>query len=328
MNSIVKKRRHVFETNSSSSHSLTVSESELLSTNLNKEILRKGTLNISVGEYNWDWYRYYSLEGKLRYIVTDLTLHDDVYSHTQFITEFPIMAEVVEILKDRFGLEVNFELDGISGGIDHQSVGMSKQYVENMNAEQLVSFLLSDSFIETGNDNDSPPEIIESDLGPRPYYAHKYAKVPDYHTMICLFLGGEAPSGQAVLIDSNVKTLPGKSSSDTLAELVGPYERTFDRAHCVSALSEAQLDVISRYGVVTAVARYISDGTRHRVKGEHYNSVTSVLNDMNDTEWRFMPEFAVSVQIPRVGDADWYRFRGTALLVAVPGEFAQGEGWV
>ena len=328
MNSIVKKRRHVFETNSSSSHSLTVSESELLSTNLNKEILRKGTLNISVGEYNWEWYRHYSLEGKLRYIVTDLTLHDDFYSHTQFITEFPIMAEVVEILADRFGLEVNFELDGISGGIDHQSVGMSRQYVENMNAEQLVSFLLSDSFIETGNDNDTPPETIDSDLGRRPYYAHKYTKVPDFHTTICLFLGGEAPSGQAVLIDSNVKTLSGKSSSDTLAELVGPYERTFDKVHCICQLSEEQLEVISRYGVVTAAARYISDGTRYRVKGAHYNSQSSVLNEMNDTEWRFMPEFEVTVQIPRVGDSEWYRIRGTALLVAVPGEFAQGEGWV
>lgn len=57
-----QKRCGVFETNSSSSHSLTLSQSQLVAAPWPASMLREGIIPLSVDVYGWEWRRYYLLQ--------------------------------------------------------------------------------------------------------------------------------------------------------------------------------------------------------------------------------------------------------------------------
>lgn len=177
-------RYGVFETNSSSSHSLTIPPvAEILS--FDKKILRAGVLDIACGDYNWEWHRYYLPENKISYIVTQL-IGDQGYSddYTPINDNgVAIRAEngrldyFLTIIEEYAGVKINIISN--SGGVDHQSTGNGLGMIDKK--EDILNLIFANgSFIETGNDNSSAPATISSDCGSVDYYAHLFKDTNNY----------------------------------------------------------------------------------------------------------------------------------------------------
>lgn len=176
-------RDAVFETNSSSSHSLTVGSSDSLAGTFPKEMLRAGKVPVRVGEFGWEYRRYFEPINKVRYLVTQITDgeppqvggEDEVTAHlVKENQDFRLLAEVV---KAQSGCDLVVEPG--SGYIDHQSArgekGVGMELFES--ADQLRHFIFSpDSFIQTGNDNSPAGWTIQTDKGEQLAYEHRFAE--------------------------------------------------------------------------------------------------------------------------------------------------------
>jgi hypothetical protein len=170
-------RKNVFETNSSSSHSLTLSQSDLTTQPFSSEVLRSGTLLLEKGEFGWEWRRYYDTDKKVEYLFTQL-FHDDIPEGDAATVTAELRASeprfdmLCRVIKEHTGLDVQV-VPGSEGYIDHESdyVGMDLFQDES----KLTQFLFSpDSSIETGNDNSPAPSVIETDRGDEHYYSARY----------------------------------------------------------------------------------------------------------------------------------------------------------
>lgn len=171
-------RKNVFETNSSSSHSLTLSPGDVVAQPFAKEVLRKGSITLHKGEFGWEWHRYYGVEGKLKYLFTQL-FSDDI---TDFATaeeataalraSEPRFDQLCRVVEDHTGVTV-LAAPVSSGYIDHDSVGVGTELF-NID-ETLKNFLFSEkSCIETGNDNNGPSKLISTDRGEEHFYKEFY----------------------------------------------------------------------------------------------------------------------------------------------------------
>jgi hypothetical protein len=170
-------RKNVFETNSSSSHSLTLSASDIVAQPFEAHVLRAGVLTLEKGEFGWTWERFYQAERKAAYLFTQI-FHDDIpegeaESVTKALREqsrqFDMLCRVIE---EHTGVKV-LATPGSEGYVDHDSdhVGMDLFHSE----EKLRQFLFSpESFLETGNDNSPPDQVIPTDRGSEHYYAPRY----------------------------------------------------------------------------------------------------------------------------------------------------------
>lgn len=167
----VQIRQSVFETNSSSSHSLTLANTELVRQPFSTDVLRAGCVVIGKGEYGWEWHRYFSAENKLSYLLTQAHSDDiprgSLQSATAEVCEDPRLALLVKVVRDYTGVEVLFS-PGSSGYIDHDSVGVGTELLND--EEKLRQFLFSDAYVETGNDNSGPGWTISTDRGDMYYY--------------------------------------------------------------------------------------------------------------------------------------------------------------
>lgn len=131
-------RTNVFETNSSSSHSISISDGdELRDTILPDE---NGVIHLRGGEFGWEWETYNSAESKANYCAIDCQ------------NDLNMIKMLVEVIKEHTGArDVLFEF-GKYSYIDHQSQGTS--YDAFRSKEELRRFLFDrNSYIETGNDN-------------------------------------------------------------------------------------------------------------------------------------------------------------------------------
>lgn len=174
-------RKNVFETNSSSSHSLTMSASDVVTPPFSKQILRDGVMPVSVGEYGWEYFRYYTVENKVSYLLTQITSGSLPTSrNNETLTaelreqheKFDMLCKVV---KAHTGVDI--EVQPGSGYVDHDSEGVGMNLFQS--EDVLHKFLFSDSYIETSNDNDGPPVNISTDRGAsEAYYIASYATVP------------------------------------------------------------------------------------------------------------------------------------------------------
>jgi hypothetical protein len=130
---MIKKIRHnVFETNSSSTHSICIAKD--ISLTIPKEI------HFSKGEFGWEINTLRSLFSKASYLYT--ALENDSRFH-----------DVVGILEAE-GLTVTYDISD-EGYIDHS--GELSDFLDKVckDKDSLMSYLFSDlSYIKTGNDND------------------------------------------------------------------------------------------------------------------------------------------------------------------------------
>lgn len=181
----VQTRSNVFETNSSSSHSLTLSKDDLVPQTFDKKTLRNGVVDIELGDYNWEWRRYHDVKNKLRYLITQLTdgklpEGDDPQALTETLIE---RNEQFRLLSDVVHKHTGCELRVLpsDGGIDHQSArGDAAVGMELFDsAQRLQAFLFNENaYVETGNDNNSAPWSISTDRGSKLYYEDHYGQTP------------------------------------------------------------------------------------------------------------------------------------------------------
>jgi hypothetical protein len=174
----IQIRDAVFETNSSSSHSVTVAEEEMRDFNLDRETLRDGVLKAQVfpDGYGWQWIRFYKPENVLAYLLyqampmelrrDDPELGVDL---AEKIKESPRARHIIETVEKATGLRVEYVFPKVEGShfyVDHESAGNGMEFAQPGREEELLRLIFGrSSYIEMGNDNSRAGEYIESDIG-------------------------------------------------------------------------------------------------------------------------------------------------------------------
>lgn len=168
-------RSAVFETNSSSSHSLTLGKARLAPLMATEDELRTGKIHVALQEYGWGWERLYTARNKMSYLATQVKGQYDTSSDASFNAsiEYGPLQLLKDLVHELTGCKIEF-LNSESSYIDHQSVGLGTELFGD--PDQLKAFLLDESaYIQTGNDNNEPPLHIYSDkLGNQEWFGEPW----------------------------------------------------------------------------------------------------------------------------------------------------------
>lgn len=174
-------RKSIWETNSSSSHSLVIERNEFFNNVQNKdrtaEVSRlkqemkeriealNGILTVYLGEYDWDFEILESFDGKLSYIISDILSCMFYEGHE--------VEKAIESLRKAGFLE-NFEKElGVTKirflnlgncSVDHQSLGLVPGTLEcGYDDPKIIDFLVDDS-IKVLITNDNSPQYCLNTL--------------------------------------------------------------------------------------------------------------------------------------------------------------------
>lgn len=164
MSKIIRITRHgVFETNSSSTHSITINTENFIDSSQSvKDIMNElGEIEIKCGCFGWEIEEHFSVYSKLQYLITYIMRNYDnhnkedqqVYMISQ--PEYDILCRVMgEVLEEFCGFIVRESDDpyAIYGYIDHQSLGVPEILFQSK--EKLSNFIFNkNSYLVTDNDN-------------------------------------------------------------------------------------------------------------------------------------------------------------------------------
>jgi len=153
-----KVRPNIFETNSSSTHSISVKEldsTEVLDTSLVPD--SDGCIVLLGGEFGWEWNRFNDALTKANYCAVDQQTNPD-------------NLEMLErVIKEQTGVKgvisrISTDQSQNHGScVDHQSAGTSQEVFSS--DESLRNFIFNkESFLFTGNDNgDAPANFYDVD---------------------------------------------------------------------------------------------------------------------------------------------------------------------
>ncbi|MNU37259.1 hypothetical protein D3C71_259120 [compost metagenome] len=171
-------RDAVFETNSSSSHSVTVAAEEMRDFNLDKETIREGVLKAQVfpDGYGWQWIRFYKPENVLAYLLyqampMEMRRDDPAVGVdlAEKVKESPRARHIIETVEKATGLRVEYvfpEVEGSHFYVDHESGGNGMEFASAGREDELLRLIFGrNSYIEMGNDNSQAGEYIQSDIG-------------------------------------------------------------------------------------------------------------------------------------------------------------------
>lgn len=163
-----KIRQNVFETNSSSTHSICIAK--------NVELSLPKSIYFQFGEFGWECDTLYSTGEKASYLYTGMIANgrkDDFFDKIVKIIESKgIEVECEEpIYKDNSyewqGKKVEYTSVENGGYVDHSDELSTLENALLADEDKLMNYLFSDlSFIITGNDND------DSDVDINVEYAH------------------------------------------------------------------------------------------------------------------------------------------------------------
>ena len=127
-------RFNVFETNSSSSHSISISNTRVISLNNSCEILEtiipddNGVVYLEGGEFGWENLNYHDALSKANYCLIDSIGNQNK------------LEMLISVIKEVTGAkEVN--IDNVNGYIDHQSEGTSNKAFSSK--ETLKNFIFN-----------------------------------------------------------------------------------------------------------------------------------------------------------------------------------------
>lgn len=227
----IKIRHSVFETNSSSSHSLTVSPGELIDFGLDKETLRKGEIQavIHADGYGWGYHRFYEPGSKIAYLLfqavggrlpaeaAGLGAGED---HIHFFREQSnAAASIINLVHDATGCRIRLTRDREDARygyyIDHQSAYVGLDLLDD--SEQLLKLIFGEgSYIETGNDNSKPGEYIGSDRGSELYYKGRYVNDPEGERFGFMIPEQSGKNFDFSVGVDDVRRIPGFSYGDTI----------------------------------------------------------------------------------------------------------------
>jgi hypothetical protein len=204
-NSMMHIRDSAYETNSSSSHSLTIAEDDLLELSFGADALRSGVISLTIAAdeygdavyFDTKWKRFYSPENKLLYAliaaaggeVWSSMGNDDLLpglidglKNSRKLSDQKATKRVLSLLawvreETGCGIELRFAPTVAS---DKRHVAITDNYGELIfplfaDASRLRQFMFSrNSFVQTGYDNETPPfEIATDDRGYEVYFASK-----------------------------------------------------------------------------------------------------------------------------------------------------------
>jgi len=177
-------RDRVFETNSSSSHSVTVAEGEMFDRGFSKESVRNGvvTLRKPASEYD-EWMRFYTPENILTFLIVAevearqfeisplgaIQFPEDRQEEIDVLPvlceRYPNIASAMGFLSEEFGLKFRMMMDPDDPGyFDTGDLSFIEGYLGNH--EKLAKVLFcSGSFVQTTEENGWPSETVPTDLG-------------------------------------------------------------------------------------------------------------------------------------------------------------------
>lgn len=143
-----KVRNEVFETNSSSAHSKTLSRNENGEFDKKLSIVVKPAWN---GEFGWEFETWNTIGQKLAYMIRCLVCYD--------FNEKNFQDKIKPIQERLHNLGIDFELPTYeeygNGYVDHEDWYQGEIEYIYEDDDRLLAFLLNnESYIEGGNDND------------------------------------------------------------------------------------------------------------------------------------------------------------------------------
>ena len=152
----IQVRRGIFETNSSSTHVISISKNDdKFMDNLPDKVY------FGSGDFGWDWKILDNLQDKANYLFTAIVGNSESETYKPLITailaKHGIEAEFGETKLSKNGYEC-FVYDRYAY-VDHSYC--AKDFIEGVcnSEEQLIAYLFSDtSYVATGNDNEYTPE--------------------------------------------------------------------------------------------------------------------------------------------------------------------------
>lgn len=282
-------RKSVFETNSSSSHSLTLGKGDLVALPFPAKVLRKGVIEVSLQSYGWEWARYYTARSKMEYLLTQLLqcekVKADGLTAQQFTQEARACDERVDMLcrvvKNHTGCDVLIEPS--MGDIDHESSGVGTELFQS--EEGLRAFLFDESaYIETGNDNSEMPWLIASDKGKQLAYLAHISEVPeDAVTVEVTLLDQRMFSGAAVAKNGGLvpprlrKKLAEKSVAlKAHIEFTGKSALSRFSTDKDGARTAALGTLSSRWTPQYRVAATFTASSSHKATVENYSEATTL----------------------------------------------------
>jgi hypothetical protein len=234
-------RQKVFETNSSSSHSLVMESSQMIPAALTKAQLREGVVSIRLGDYGWQYERLYRPLNKASYLLTYLVGSTNWQTTEEVCEEFPGAQMLVDAFRNRFGVALKFEPS--YGYVDHEATEHGVADVVFQDQAVLESFLFDEAqYIQLGNDNSPAPWEMPNDKGPRELtYAYRMHEVPKNYVPLKLEVRrARTPGGIRgyVVVKALRKTLsyPLRLQTDWLDKLlkegrVSKLDATFYEQH-------------------------------------------------------------------------------------------------
>lgn len=175
MNKTVLIRNGIYETNSSSTHSLVLGEDSIkLDTSLIPD--ESGIVFLDTGQFGWEWNKYNDARTKANYLLTsikDIKNKDSKEENTRRLENvikkrtyckdvlyknsegaiFPLLKGLIEEEDGRYRFSVFYD----NGYIDHQSVGYGIEVLKEEKTIDNFIFNLT-SWLFTGNDNDDIPK--------------------------------------------------------------------------------------------------------------------------------------------------------------------------
>lgn len=149
---MIQIRKNVFETNSSSTHSLVISKKDR-GYDYNLPVDEDGILTISFGEFGWGPEILNTPLEKISYVITDQGYEvNDVFNEEDAL-ELAIVERVINLIKEKCPAVKDVKIKPASiyypyGYVDHQSTGTSQ---EDEDLEHLI--FSKDVIILIDNDN-------------------------------------------------------------------------------------------------------------------------------------------------------------------------------
>lgn len=185
MNKKVLIRSGVYETNSSSTHCITLQEDINKDTSLLPD--KEGFIYLTTGEFEWEWESYGDSYNKASYLLTDcksliennnekniLLLEKYINNLKEVIKKNTYCKDVLykgvdnivfPLLKGLREEEEDGRYSDSFSVVDHQSSGISYEILNNK--EYLYNFIFNkNSYLFTGNDNEQRPDTFYKNYDP------------------------------------------------------------------------------------------------------------------------------------------------------------------
>ena len=172
---MISIRRNTFETNSSSSHSISLTNDyneyqyQLVS-DYSEDYTDDDTLVIDLGEYGWSWNTYVEPTDKLRYLLTQLAQMLGCNSwcdHLSYAEETEYKDTIYEseefsMIEEAITRNTSYKklvIGSLEGYVDHQSAQSPQSCLNEIGDISYEKFIFDPNVeIRTGNDNELDPE--------------------------------------------------------------------------------------------------------------------------------------------------------------------------